>query len=117
MYIHILILKTPKHIKENKLMLQKHTQELLNHFVSGLRVIFVFKSNVHYDIYLPILNGVMKYDCGIFTWTPTEFKNQDDIINTFKDQYPIYSNAEISQNLDWFFNENVKSLSNVSLPL
>lgn len=97
-------------------MINKNSQVHLNRIVSGFAAFFVFKSSVHYDIYLPIENGLLIYDSSKYTWVPSKFKNKDELVEEFKDKYPIYSNSEIFNQLDWGLEESdVKSLTNVSL--
>lgn len=95
-------------------MINKQSQELLNRVVSGLPVLFVFKSKVHYDMYFPTADGLLKYDADTYTWVKSEFKTKDELVEAFRDTSPVYTNKNIFHNLDWEVEEDVPSLTNVS---
>lgn len=96
-------------------MINKQTQKNLNNFAASTNMLFVFRSKVHYDVYLPIQGGVLKFDADFHTWVKTDFASRDDVIQFFMDTNPVYKNSEIHHNLDWDFGEEVKSETNVSL--
>jgi len=96
-------------------MINKKTQQQLNRVVSGLPVLFVFKSKVHYDMYFPTVDGVLKYDGDTCNWIHSEFNTKDELVETFYEIYPVYSNINIFHNIDWNSDDNVSSLTNRSL--
>lgn len=95
-------------------MINKQSQELLNRVVASLPVLFVFKSKVHYDMYFPTADGLLKYDADTHDWVKSEFKTKDELVEAFRDTSPVYTNKNIFYNLDWEVEEDVPSLTNVS---
>lgn len=96
-------------------MINKQSQEHLNRVVAGLPVLFVFESKVHYNMYFPTADGLLKYDAGTYTWVKSEFKSKTDLVEAFRDTNPVYSNINIFHNIDWNSDNNVSSLTNRSL--
>lgn len=95
-------------------MINKRTQEYLNRMVAGLRVLFVYKSKFHYDMYLPTQDCLLKYDCTNYSWVKSEFNTKEELIEAFRDTNPVYSNNNIFNSLDWDIKEDVPSLTNAS---
>lgn len=65
-------------------------------------------------MYLMVDDGLRKYDSLSHQWIKSGFENKDELVSEFKDKYPVYSNREIGNNLDWDFDDNVESLTNRS---
>ena len=96
-------------------MMISRVQKSVNRVAAALPVYFVFKSGVHYDMYMPTSDGMLIFNGDTYKWDKSEFQDIQELVNKFNDKYPIYANSQIFNALDWEQDESVASLTNKSL--
>ncbi|MEG1299505.1 MAG: hypothetical protein RSC93_02185 [Erysipelotrichaceae bacterium] len=94
-------------------MIDKNTQETLMNSAMHFKVYHVFQSAVKFDMFIVTSLGVLQYDSFAYDWIKTDMKTRDALLEKYKHK-PIYSHAEVVDNLMFWKNVNVQSLTNVS---
>lgn len=93
-------------------MINQSTQETLMNSAMHFNVYHVFVSAVCFKMFIVTKLGVMEYDTMGYTWDITDMKTRDDLLDRYKDK-PVYSHAEVVDNLMFWKNKSVKSLTGV----